>query len=181
MLKCEIIGNLGADAEVKEANGNKFVTFRVANTTKWTDQRNETHESTIWVDCTYSNVESKVIQFLKSGVKVYVRGNASLRVYSSQKNRMMMAGLQIAAQEIELCGGSSDEVPRQLVDPDTSAIVNVTKWYWTDIDTKGMKKDDLKLLVDTKGNQYGMNKGGFIKPVPPEMQGGQQAEDNGQS
>ena len=32
MLKVEIIGNLGADAEIKEANGSKFVTMRVAHT-----------------------------------------------------------------------------------------------------------------------------------------------------
>lgn len=180
MLKCEVIGNLGADAEVKEANGNKFVTFRVANTTKWTDQKNEQHESTIWVDCTFNNLESNVLQYLKQGTKVFVRGNASLRVYSSQKNRMMMAGLKIAVQEVELCGGNNDEVPRQLIDPETSALLNVTKHYWTDMDTKGMKKDDLKLLIDTKGNQYGMNKGGFIKPVPPEIQGAQgQTDQNG--
>ena len=35
MLKCEIIGNLGADAEVKEANGSKFVAMRVAHSSKW--------------------------------------------------------------------------------------------------------------------------------------------------
>ena len=35
MIKLEIIGNLGADAEVKVYNGNKFVTFRVAHTDKW--------------------------------------------------------------------------------------------------------------------------------------------------
>ena len=39
MIKLEIIGNLGADAEIKQYNGNKFVSFRVAHTDKWVDQQ----------------------------------------------------------------------------------------------------------------------------------------------
>ena len=35
MFKVEVIGNLGADAQVKDANGTKFITFRVAHTEKW--------------------------------------------------------------------------------------------------------------------------------------------------
>ena len=34
MLKIEVIGNLGAAAEVKSNNGENFVTFRVASTNK---------------------------------------------------------------------------------------------------------------------------------------------------
>ena len=51
MLKMEMIGHLGADAEVKEFNGNKFVSFNVAHTEK----RNG-GERTTWVSCT-RNVE----------------------------------------------------------------------------------------------------------------------------
>ena len=38
MLKVELIGNLGADVEIKESNGSKFATFRVANTEKFKAQ-----------------------------------------------------------------------------------------------------------------------------------------------
>ena len=61
MLKCEIIGNLGADAEVKESNGSKFVAMNVAHTSRWTDQAQKTHEQTEWVDVTCNNVDSKVL------------------------------------------------------------------------------------------------------------------------
>ena len=37
MLKAFIIGNLGADAEVKNSNGRDFVTFRVAHSFNSTD------------------------------------------------------------------------------------------------------------------------------------------------
>ena len=38
MIKIEVIGNLGADAQLQVVNGNKFVSFRVANTDSWTDK-----------------------------------------------------------------------------------------------------------------------------------------------
>lgn len=170
MLKVELIGNLGADAQVKEANGAKFVTMRIAHTDRWTDDRGNTKESTIWVDVTFNNAESKVLPFLKAGVKIFVRGNASLRVYSSAKDRCMKAGLTVAAHEIELCGGSSDEVPRELADPDDGHLYKVAKYYQTDLDTSKWKKDDQGLLVDRQARRYIVVKGGWVAPevVQPE-------------
>lgn len=173
MIKVELIGNLGADCEVKDSNGSKFVTMRIAHTEKYKAQNGNDVETTTWVDVTFNNTESKILPYLKAGVKVFVRGNAHLRVYSSKKDRCMKAGLTIAATEIELCGGSSELVPRQLIDPDTAAVYDVSKHYWVNADTKGMKKEDLKLLVDAKGNEYGMNKGGFVLPRPAEESQGE--------
>ena len=170
MLKIELIGNLGADVEVKESNGSQFATFRVADTSRYKTQSGEDKEVTNWIDCSYNNVESKVLPYLKAGVKVFVRGNASLRVYSSKKDRCMKAGLQVSVQEIELCGGNNDTVPRQIIDPENGAIFDTAKYYWCNAPTKGMKKDDLKLMVDARGNQYAMNNQGFVAPVPEQAE-----------
>lgn len=170
MLKVELIGNLGADAQVKEANGAKFVTMRIAHTDRWTDDRGNTKESTIWVDVTFNNAESKVLPFLKAGVKIFVRGSASLRVYSSAKDRCMKAGLTVSAHEIELCGGSTDEVPRELADPNDGHLYKVAKYYQTDVDTSKWKKEDQGLLVDRQARRYIVVKGGWVSPevVQPE-------------
>lgn len=168
MLKVEVIGNLGADAEVKDYQGNKFVTFRVAHSSKFKNADGQQTESTTWVDVTMNDTESKVIPFLKAGVKVFVRGNASLRVYSSPKDRMMKAGLQVSAWEIELCGGQSEDVPRQLIDPSSGALFDVSKHYWCNKSTEGMKADEYFELVDTKGHRFMMNYGGFIVPFAEE-------------
>lgn len=165
MIKVEVIGNLGADCEVKQSNGNKFGACRVAHTEKYTDAQGNVHESTVWVDIVIPDAENKVIPYLKAGVKVFVRGNASLRVYSSQKDRCMKAGLTINAREIELCGGSSDAVPRQLIDPSNGQLFDVTKCYWIGKETKGMKKADLVDITDAKGGQYKMDSYGFVHPV----------------
>ena len=172
MLKVELIGNIGADAEIKDFQGNKFVTFRVAHSSKYKDAQGNDTESTTWVDVTMNDVESKVIPFLKQGVKVFVRGNASLRVYSSPKDKMMKAGLQVSAWEIELCGGQSDDVPRQLIDPSNGQLFDVTKHYWCNKPCDEMKPDEYVELVDKRGHSYMMNYGGFVVP----FQEGSQAE-----
>lgn len=52
MIKLEIVGNLGADAEIKDYNGNKFVSFRVAHSEKWVDRQTGTITTqTTWVSC----------------------------------------------------------------------------------------------------------------------------------
>lgn len=164
MLKVELIGNLGADVEVRESNGSKFATMRIAHSEKWDDGNGNVKESTIWIDVTMNNTESKVLQYLKAGVKVFVRGHARLRVYSSQKDRCMKAGLTVVASEIELCGGSSDEVPRELIAPEDGHIFHVAKYYQSDVDTSKWKKEDQAVLVDRQSRRYIVVKGGWVAP-----------------
>lgn len=168
MFRVEIIGNLGADAEVKESNGTKFVTMRIAHTDSYKDDSGNKHEKTVWIDATMNDADSKLLPYLKQGVKVFVRGNGSLRVYSSPKDKCMKAGVTVSVREIELVGGSSDDVPRQVIDPNTGALLEVSKHYWINRDNKDMKKDETMMLVDQRGNHYLMSKDGFVKPVVPE-------------
>lgn len=168
MLKAELIGNLGADAEIKQGEGYAFVSMRVANTEKRKDEDGKEHTQTEWVDVVYSKTDSNLIPFLKAGVKIYVRGFLRARVYSSQKDRKMKAGVTINVTEIELCGGNNDLVPRQLIIPDTGDIVDVAKYYQANVDTSKWKKDDSGFLVDKNGNQYTLVKGGWVAPVHPE-------------
>lgn len=165
MFKSTVIGNLGADAQVKESNGSKFVTFRVAHTESYTDQSGQKHESTTWIDCIMSNAESKVIPYLKKGVKVYVSGNCSLRVFSSAKYRQMMAGVQINVQSVELLGGSTDEVPRQLIDAN-GVIHAVNKFYYTDVKSTP--------LFSQSGQQFDADQDGWVRPRQEEPQEGAQ-------
>ena len=170
MLKVELIGNLGADAEIKDVNGSKFVTMRIAHTSKYNDDAGQSHEKTTWVDVTMNDTESKVIPFLKAGVKVFVRGNADMRIYSSPKDRCMKAGLRVSAFEIELCGGSNEMVPRELIIPETGALVKVNKFYQTDLDTSKFKKDETQQIIDKQGRYYTVIKGGWVAPTPEETQ-----------
>lgn len=109
MLKLEVVGHLGADAEIKVKNGREFTTFRVASSEKWTNKETgEITESTTWVSCIMSG-GGNLARYLKSGQKVFVRGSMSLSVYSSPKTRQMEAGVNLNVYEVELCGDSINE------------------------------------------------------------------------
>lgn len=165
MFTANVIGNLGADAEVVRSNGSEFVTLRIAETRKWKDNNGNEQKETNWVDAILNKVDHPVLPFLKQGVKVFISGPAALRVYSSKKDRCMKAGITVSVRMIELCGGNSEDVPRELIDPETGTIHETKKYYWTNAPTKDMKKDEVRMLLDAKNHQYNMNKLGFVEPV----------------
>lgn len=115
MIRIEMIGNLGADAEVKDYNGRKFISFRIAHTDKWIDRAtNQEHTSTVWASCTINGDGGNLRPYLQKGVKVFVRGSMSMNIYSSPKSHQMECGLNIAVWEIELCGGVQQQTTANL-------------------------------------------------------------------
>ena len=108
MVKVELIGHLGADAEVKNVNGSKFIACRVADSSKWKDASGTVHESTRWIDVTL-NAESPLLPYLKKGTMIYCRGSLTTRVYSSEKDRCQKCGLTIGAQEVQLLSANKKE------------------------------------------------------------------------
>lgn len=114
MIKMEIIGNLGADAQLQMNNGNKFVSFRIANTDTWTDKRTgEIIKTTQWISCSLNGDGGNLLPYLRKGTKLFVRGNAQIVIYSSPKTHQMEAGVNLFVREIELCGGSKEETQQQ--------------------------------------------------------------------
>lgn len=164
MQKLIIIGNLGTDAEVKvqAETGRKFVTFKVADSNKWTDIKGVVHESVMWISCILNGDGGNILQYLKRGTKVFVEGRPSYRVYSSQKDRAVKAGVDLTVNNIELCGGSSDDIPRQLVDAD-GTLVDVSKHYWCD-------GHNSQLLMGIHGGSYQVNVNGFITKIQEQEQ-----------
>ena len=110
MIRLEIVGNLGADAEIKEYNGNKFVSFRVAHSEKWVDQQTGAISTkTTWVSCSLNGDGKGLTQYLKKGVKVFLRGTPNFRVYSSPTTHQMETGVNLYVKEIELCGEHQEQ------------------------------------------------------------------------
>lgn len=107
MLQLQIIGNLGADAEVRNTNGAQFLAFRVAHTNRFTDRiTGEVRETTTWVSCTMNGDGGNLRQYLKQGTKVYVYGDVSTRLYVSSKDGTQHAGIDCRVRQLELCGGT---------------------------------------------------------------------------
>lgn len=107
MLKAEIIGNLGADAVKNQGNDGTYISFRVAHSTQYTNRTTgEVTKNTTWVSCTLNGDGGNLLPYLKSGIKIYVRGNLSSRIYVGHDGQKH-AGLNISVQELELVGSTA--------------------------------------------------------------------------
>lgn len=171
MLKIQVIGNLGADAELHQSNGSEFISFRVAHTETITRNGVQT-DSVTWVDVTMNGNGGQLLQYLKRGAKVYVDGNAVLRVYSSKKDRCMKAGVTCFARTVELCGGSSDIVPRELITQD-GILLRVNKYFHIE-----EPQYFNQIVFDKNMNQYATNENGWVLPVATTTNGQETAADN---
>lgn len=152
MLQITLVGNLGADAQCQEKDGSKFTTFRVAHNERWKGADGMTHDTVIWVDCILSD-HPKVAEFLKAGTMVCVQGSVSLRVYSSEKDKCMKAGMTIRVRHIELLGGRGDDVPSRLYDAN-GVLHNVQKYYATDVNNA--------LLMSERGDLFSTDANGWV-------------------
>lgn len=167
MLIATLIGNLGANAEIKTADGREFVSFRVAHNDSYKGADGTRVESSMWVDCTMScsNGRPAVLPYLTKGTAVCVVGQVSTRVYSSEKDRCMKAGLKVHVQRVELIGAAGDNCPRRLFTKD-GAMVDVLKYFHADTQEK--------TLYDQRGNAYTIAEGGWV--CPPNTQNDDQSE-----
>ena len=85
--KVMIIGNLGADPEVKQFNnGGSIANITVATSEQWTDkQSGEKREATEWHRISLANRLGEIAaQYLRKGSKVYIEGKLSTRKYQAQ-------------------------------------------------------------------------------------------------
>ena len=166
MLQFQVIGNLGADAEIKDFNGNKAVCFNVAHTERWTDEQGTKHEQTTWISCILNGDGGRLLPYLKKGASVFAEGVGSARCYSSPKEHKFVAGLNLTIRHIELIGGKMDEVPRELYTKD-GGVYQTGKAYFVGEDglkASGATDTTNGCLVDKQGNYYVVDKFGYVKP-----------------
>lgn len=101
MLNFNVIGNLAADAEVKNFSSGDYVCFRVAHNFRTADGA----EKTLWVSCFLRGTGGKLMEYLKKGALVFVCGRGSARTFSSHVTKQFEVGLDIQVDRIELLGG----------------------------------------------------------------------------
>lgn len=90
--KVQIIGNLGADPEVRDANGTKVVNLSVATSERWNDkttgekkERTEWHRVTIFGGAEHDGIAGVAEKYLKKGGKVYLEGKLQTRKWQDQQ------------------------------------------------------------------------------------------------
>jgi single-strand DNA-binding protein len=113
--KCIIVGNLGADPEVRSMqSGDKLVNLSVATSETWRDrQSGERREKTEWhrVVIFNENLVKVAEQYLKKGAKIYLEGALQTRKWQDQNGQDRYATeivLQKYRGELTMLDGKSE-------------------------------------------------------------------------
>lgn len=89
--KVILIGNLGADPEIRRLNsGDPVVNLRIATSESWRDKSSgERKEKTDWhsVVIFNDNLAKVAEQYLKKGAKVYIEGQLQTRKWTDQQGQ----------------------------------------------------------------------------------------------
>lgn len=108
MFKIEVIGNLGADAKLQQSTDSRFYSLNVAHTESNTNKETgEVIKTTSWFSCTINWNAEKLLPFLKTGTKVFVRGSGRSKIFTGHDGKQH-AGINIIVSEIELCGSTNE-------------------------------------------------------------------------
>src|SRR6185295_12319551 len=111
--KVTLIGNLGADPEVRStANGGRVATLSIATSRRWKNQGGEMQEKTEWHRVVLwnnrgSNLADVAERYCKKGDKVYVEGSIEYRSWQDREGQTRYT-TEISARELILLSGRGD-------------------------------------------------------------------------
>lgn len=117
MLKLQVTGNLGTDAENRDLAGHVYTCFKIAENQVYKDrQTGEKKTKTTWISCVKYGDNPGLLPFLKKGQRVYLEGEVYAKAYTD-KNGQITAGLNLRVTYLELEGpapsGSQQQDPAQ--------------------------------------------------------------------
>lgn len=105
--KVILMGNIGADPEIRESQGGKFATMRLATTQKAYTRKDglQVPERTEWHSLVANGSVVQVIeQYVRKGTKLYVEGELRSRTYTDRNGQERYV-TEVYVRDLELCGG----------------------------------------------------------------------------
>ena len=128
--KVTLIGNLGADPEVRSTSGgNRVATFSLATSRSWNDQSGAKQEKTEWHRCVVWNTKGSTLadiveKYVHKGDKLYIEGRIEYRQWQDKDNQTRYS-TEINVREMIMLGGGkggggdydSDSAPRRASSP----------------------------------------------------------------
>ena len=107
--KAMIIGNLGADPEVRSTQGGtRVATLSVATSRSWNDRSGVQQERTEWHRVVAWDRLAEICErFLKKGDRVYVEGRIEYRQWEGQDGQTRYT-TEIRARDMVMLGGRGD-------------------------------------------------------------------------
>jgi len=110
--KVQLIGNLGADPEVRStANGSRVATLSIATSRQWNNQAGEKQEKTEWHRVVLWNSKGApladiVEKYAKKGDRVFVEGRIEYRTWDDREGKTRYT-TEINARELILLSSRS--------------------------------------------------------------------------
>jgi single-strand DNA-binding protein len=107
MRRITVVGNLTADAEVKDVSNKKVINFSIGMSEKFKDQQGNVTEKPYYYNCSIwrdSNV--KIADYLKKGTKVLIEGSPDTDLYQDKEGKWK-AAIKISVSNLELMGGGN--------------------------------------------------------------------------
>lgn len=104
MLVMETCGFLGNDAEIKEFNGKRYISFNVAASDRHKDANGTVVSRTTWVSCLKLG-EGALATYLKKGTQVFIRGDLSTKIFTNANGAQV--GINCHVRELQLLSGGS--------------------------------------------------------------------------
>jgi single-strand DNA-binding protein len=110
--KATLIGNLGADPEIRTTGGGTRVAgFSLATSRSWTDREGQPQEKTEWHRIVaWDKLAEIAEQFLHKGDRVYVEGEIQYRSYED-KEGVTRYVTEIRVRELVMLGGREAPAP----------------------------------------------------------------------
>ncbi len=107
--KVTLIGNLGADPDVRYLDGGNVVAqFNVATTEKFTNRNGEKVEQTEWFRVELWNEQAKIAEkYLKKGNPVYIEGRLRTETWTDKEGKERFS-LRVRANTMQLLGSPGD-------------------------------------------------------------------------
>ncbi len=111
--KVTLIGNLGADPEVRStSNGSRVATLSIATSRQWKNQAGEKQEKTEWHrvvlwNTNFSKLADIAERYCKKGDKVYVEGSIEYRSWQDREGQTRYT-TEINAKELILLSGRGE-------------------------------------------------------------------------
>jgi single-strand DNA-binding protein len=110
--KTSLIGNLGADPEIRYMpDGTVVATISLATTDTWKTDAGERKEKTEWHRVVFFKGLAEIVgEFLKKGAQVYVEGKLRTRKWTD-KDGVDRYTTEIHAKEMQMLGKKEKEAP----------------------------------------------------------------------
>lgn len=102
MNKVMLIGNLGADPEIRiTPQGKQVANFRIGISERWTDGSGQKQERTEWVTIVAFGWVADIAATLRKGQRVFVDGKIQTRTWDDKQSGAKRYATEVLAMQVE--------------------------------------------------------------------------------